>query len=95
MQGGFEDVEEAIMRWCKDARAGRRHVGVTFVRVFGDLVAANVEIGRVATLSNGDNVAVQAATAVKAKVQESMVVESGGGQDLTPLRSEFGEMNIT
>ena len=37
-------------------------------------------------------VAVQAATAVKAQVQESMVVKSGGGQDLTPLRSEFGEM---
>ena len=29
-------------------------------------------------------VAVQAATAVKAQVQESMVVKSGGGQDFTP-----------
>ena len=48
------EVVEAIKSWCKDARTARRHVGVTFVRVFGDLVAANVEIGRVATFSNGD-----------------------------------------
>ena len=40
MHGGAE-VVEAIKSWYKDARTARRHVGVTFVRVFGDLVAAN------------------------------------------------------
>ena len=56
MQCGVEVVEEAITRWCNDARAERRHAGVTFVRVFGDLLAAYVEIGRVATFSSGKEV---------------------------------------
>ena len=40
MDGGAE-VVDATKSWCKDARTARRHVGVTFVRGFGDLVAAN------------------------------------------------------
>ena len=51
---GVAEVVEAIKSWCKDARSARRHAGVTFVRVFGDLVAASVEIGRVATFSSGN-----------------------------------------
>jgi hypothetical protein len=49
---GF-DYKAHVEDWCKDAKQDKRHVGDTFVAVFGDLVAANMEIYKIRVDNGG------------------------------------------